>query len=527
MRNFHFPGRSPTYSTNGMVATSHPIASKTALLTLEKGGNAIDAAIAAALVLPICEPQMTGLFGDMFALIKHPNSGKIIGLNGSGRSPNNLTAETIRSMGQNKITASSPHSITLPGAVIAFETLANDFSQLGLAEACKPAIHYAETGIPVAPRVAFDWEIGAEKLLNNARNHYLINGMPPKPGQIFRAPFQAKVLRKIAKEGSKGFYSGDVAADLVTSLQNIGGLHTMEDFEKVNCDYVDPISTEYRDTILTELPPNGQGATALLLANILSNFDYSELDPLGSARVHLEAEASKLAYTARNRFIADPNYLTKSINSFFDKPTSKNLANLIDLKKASSNLESPTEEVHLDTVLVTVVDKNRCAVSLIFSIFHSFGSGHASEKYGLIFQNRGSGFTLEKNHPNELDGNKRPLHTIIPAMLEKNNEVILTYGVMGGQYQPAGHVRILSNLVDYGLDIQAAIDSPRCFADSSGLLLEHGYDKNIVKQLQALGHKVIQPEAPLGGAQGIFIDNKLGVLIGGSDPRKDGMAIGY
>ena len=527
MRNFHLPGRSPTYSSKGMVATSHPIASQAALRALEKGGNAIDAALAAALVLPICEPQMTGLYGDMFALINHPDHDEIIGINGSGKSPAALSADLLRSNNNNKIPANSPHSITLPGAVIAFETLANDFSELGLEEACKPAIHYAEYGIPVAPRVAFDWKNNADRLIGHARKHYLIDGLPPKTGQVFKAPKQAEVLRKIAKHGAKGFYDGDVAQDIITSLQNIGGLQTLVDLDNVTCEYVNPISANYGGVKLIELPPNGQGATALLLAQILSNFDQSQLDPKGYERVHLEAEASKLAYTARNQLLADPNYLSSSVETFFEQKFASELAQKINLKKASSNLESQTEEVHLDTVLITVVDKNRCAVSLIFSIFHAFGSGHASEKYGLIFQNRGSGFTLQKNHPNELAGEKRPLHTIIPAMVQKNNELLLVYGVMGGQYQPAGHVRILSNIIDHGLDIQSAIDYPRSFPDSSGLLLEEGYSSKIGDQLKTMGHQIIRPNAPLGGAQGILIDHTRDILIGGSDPRKDGMAIGY
>ena len=527
MRNFHYPGRSPTFSTNGMVATSHPLATKTALQSLEKGGNAVDAALAAALILPICEPQMTGLFGDMFALIKRPNSSEIIGLNGSGKSPISQTSDALREKGLNKIAANSPHSITLPGAINAFETLANDFSNLGLAEACKPGIYYAEHGVPVAPRVAFDWCNNAGTLLNQAKDHYLFDGSPPKVGQVFRAPLQAKVLQKIAKNGSKGFYEGEVGDDLLTSLKRLGGYHTSSDFRDVSCEYVKPISTFYRDTKLIELPPNGQGATALLLAQILSNFDYSKMDPFDYQRIHLETEATKLAYKARNRLIADARCLNTDIEDFFDPATASKLATTINLEKASPSIKSQTEEVHLDTVLISVVDKNRCAVSLIFSIFHAFGSGHCSEKFGLLFHNRGAGFTLERKHPNELAGGKRPLHTIIPAMVERNDELLLVYGVMGGQYQPAGHVRILSNLIDYGHDIQTAIDSPRSFADSSGLILEQGYDKKLINQLQSMGHQVIQPITPLGGAQGIFIDSKLGVLVGGSDPRKDGLAIGY
>ena len=527
MRNFHYPGRSPVYSTNGMVATSHPIASKTALNALENGGNAVDAAIAAALVLPICEPQMTGLYGDMFALVKLAGSEKIIGLNGSGKSPSALNSSILRKEGHTVVGVNSAHSITLPGAISAFEKLAEDFSVLGLAEACKPAIYYAENGVPVAPRVAFDWEKSSSTLSPNSRKHYLINGRVPRIGDIFKAPLQSDVLRKIAKQGAKGFYTGAVADDLISSLKNLGGMHTMEDLYNVSCDYVDPISAHYNGVDLVELPPNGQGATALLLSKILSNFDYSDLDLLGSERVHLETEASKLAYNARNLFIGDQDYMQREINTFFDDKSSSNLANLIDLKKASPNLKSQTEEVHLDTVLVTVVDKNRCAVSLIFSIFHAFGSGHSSEKYGLLFQNRGAGFTLEKDHPNELIGNKRPLHTIIPAMVKRNGELMMAYGVMGGQYQPAGHVRILSNIIDYGLNIQDSIDSPRSFSDSSGLLLEQGYDHKVASDLTEMGHAIIRPSAPLGGAQAIVIDDEQGTLIGGSDARKDGLALGY
>ena len=527
MRNFHYPGRSPVYSTNGMVASSHPIASKTALLALENGGNAVDAAIAAALVLPICEPQMTGLYGDMFALVKLAGSEKIIGLNGSGKSPAALNSAILRTRGQRTVGVNSAHAITLPGAISAFEKLAEDFSKLGLAEACKPAIYYAENGIPVAPRVAFDWEKSSSVLSANSKRHYLINGRVPKVGEIFKAPLQSEVLKKISKCGAKGFYSGEVGEDLIKSLKKIGGLHTMEDLHNVSCEYVEPISAHYNGVDLIELPPNGQGATALLLSKILSHFDYSKLDLLGPERVHLEAEASKLAYSARNQFIGDQDYMTKGINTFFNDQSASSLANLINLKKASPNLKSQTEEVHLDTVLITVVDKNRCAVSLIFSIFHAFGSGHSSEKYGLLFQNRGAGFTLEKDHPNELVGSKRPLHTIIPAMVKRKGELMLAYGVMGGQYQPAGHVRVLSNLIDFELDIQNAIDCPRSFSDSTGLLLEKGYEQNVASDLEKMGHTVIRPEAPLGGAQAILIDNTLGTLTGGSDARKDGLALGY
>ena len=527
MRDFHEPGRSTVYATDGMVATSHPIASKVAIDTLQSGGNAIDAALAAALLLPICEPQMTGLCGDMFALVKLPGSEKVIGLNSSGKSPKNITGQKLRQLGMDLVPSDSPHAITMPGAIAGFETLAQDFSNFGLSTACQPAIHYAKQGIPVSPRVAFDWKRNESALSEKARCHYLIDGKVPEEGNLFKAPLQAKVLEKIATFGAKGFYEGDVGKDIVKSLQNLGGFHTADDLVQVSSEYVNPWSSTYRNVELIELPPNGQGATALLLANILSNFSLIDLDPFGYERIHLEAEASKLAYKMRNQYLSDRDSLPQNFSTVLTAPFARKLASSININKASPNLSRSTEEFHLDTVLLTVVDKNRCAISLIFSIFHAFGSGHVSEKYGLLFQNRGAGFTLEKNHPNELAGAKKPLHTIIPAMVKKNGKLIMTYGVMGGQYQPVGHVRILSNLIDYKNDIQSSIDMPRSFADSSGLILENGYDDSVAVKLKDLGHSIIRPEAPLGGAQAILINQSDNVLIGASDGRKDGIAIGF
>ena len=527
MRNFQKPGRSSVYSSNGMVATSHPLASKVALDSLNRGGNAVDAALAAALVLPICEPHMTGLCGDMFALLKLPNSEKIVGLNSSGRSPKRLTADALRCKGIKKISADSPHAVTMPGAIAGFERLAKDFSNLGLSAACEPAISYAKKGVPVAPRVAFDWKRNANALSEHSKQHYLINGQVPSEGAIFKAPLQAEVLEQISSRGARGFYGGDVGDDIIKSLKNLGGYHTLEDLANVSCNYVEPWVSNYRNVELIELPPNGQGATALLLGNILSNFELNTMDPIGYQRVHVEAEASKLAYQMRNKHIADEKFLQNDFKLTLSQKYAKDLARLINLNYASPDLQSSTEEFHLDTVLLTVVDKNRCAISLIFSIFHAFGSGHSSEKYGLLFQNRGAGFTMEKNHPNELAGGKRPLHTIIPAMVRNNGRLILSYGVMGGQYQPVGHVRILSNLIDYKMDLQEAIDMPRTFADSSGLLVEEGYDETVLAKLRAMGHNIVSPESPLGGAQAIFIDNNKNTLVGASDPRKDGLAIGF
>jgi len=526
MRDFQTPGRSAVYASNGMVATSHPLASKVAMDALQAGGNAVDAALAAALMLPLCEPQSTGLFGDAFALVKPAGSETILGLNGSGPAPRGLSAEAMRGQGLAVVPPHDARAVTLPGAVALFDRLAEDHGRIGLAAAIAPAMRYAEEGVPVAPRVASDWQAAAADLSGVARRFYLLDGVAPRPGQVFRAPGQAKVLRRIAAEGAKGFYQGEVAEDLVASLRALGGSHTLEDFAAVTVEAAEPIASQYRDVELVELPPNGQGATALLMAKILGHFDLTALDPLGAERAHLEAEATKLAYDARNRFVADPRLAPDRLDHLLSDATAAALAGLIDPSRAMPDPAALTEAVHRDTVYLTVVDRDRCAISLIFSIFHSFGSGLASERFGLLFQNRGAGFTLAAGHPNEAAGGKRPMHTIIPAMLRGDRKLLMAFGVMGGQYQPTGQVRVLTNLIDYGMDLQTAVDAPRSFADAEGLHLERGYRAQTAAKLAVLGHRVIHGDSPLGGAQAIWIDASAGVLIGASDPRKDGCALG-
>lgn len=525
MRDFHLPGRSAVFVENGLCATSHPLAAKVAIQMLEAGGNAADAAIAAAILLGICEPQMTGLGGDCFVLIKPAGSDDIKALNGSGRAPKGLNALTMRDQGHTNVPIHAPEAVTIPGAVDAFCTLSKDWGRLGLKAALAPAIHYAEQGVPVAPRTAFDWAGDAATLQGKARDFYLIDGHAPKPGQIFRAPGQAEVLRRIAADGRAGFYEGEVAKDMVTSLQALGGVHTLDDFEATKCDYVTPISGTYKGVELIEHPPNGHGATAILMMNILSHFDLPQMDPAGALRAHIEAEAAKLAYDTRNRIVADANYTTR-LEHMLSPETAAKLASLINPNRAMANVTEISEAVHRDTVYLTVVDRDRMAVSLIYSVFHGFGSGLASDKFGINFQNRGAGFTLEHGHPNEAGGGKRPLHTIIPAMLKRNGRVVMPFGVMGGPYQPNGHARVLSNLVDYGMDLQTMLDAPRSFADAGEMKVERGYDDAVKAQLAEMGHNVTTPDTPIGGAQAIWMDDS-GVLIGASDPRKDGCALGY
>jgi gamma-glutamyltranspeptidase/glutathione hydrolase len=393
-----------------------------------------------------------------------------------------------------------------------------------LADLLAPAIHHAEAGVPVAPRVAFDWA-RATHLRGAARDHYLLGSQAPRVGQIFRAPGQAEVLRRIAREGRAGFYEGEVAQDMLDSLRALGGTHTADDFAATRATWGDPIEGQYRGLDLLEHAPNGQGATANLILNILSHFDLAALDPLGPERAHLEAEATKLGYDARNRIIADPDFTTRLAHMLAPETAAK-LAALIDPAHVLPDVAPLTEEIHRDTVLLTVVDRDRMAVTLIYSIFHPFGSGMASNKFGLIFQNRGAGFNLTAGHPNELAGGKRPMHTIIPAMLRDQGRITIPFGVMGGAYQPVGHARFVSNLRDYAMTPQDAIDAPRSFTENGTLTLETSYPDATAAALATLGHKVARAEGPIGGAQAIDIGAD-GVLIGASDPRKDGCALGY
>ncbi len=524
MRDLHLPGRSGVYAQNGICATSHPIAAQVAIEVLKSGGNAADAALAGALVLGIAEPQMTGIGGDCFVLVKPAGSEEIVALNGSGRAPKGLDAAALRAKGMTAIPTQGIEAVTLPGAIDAFCRLNADFGLKSLAEVVAPAIHYADEGIPVAPRVAFDWADDLPCLKGAARDFYTLQGQAPAIGQIFRAPGQAEVLRRIAKEGRAGFYEGEVAEDMITSLQALGGSHTQDDLSATACTYTAPVSGPYQGIELVEHPPNGQGATAILLLNILKHFDLKGMSPFGTQRAHIEAEATKLAYDARNRFIADPDHTTR-LAHMLSADTAAKLAAMIDPHRAMPDAAPLTEAVHRDTIYITVVDRDRMAVSLIYSIFWGFGSGFASSKFGINFQNRGAGFTLAEGHPNEAGPGKRPMHTIIPGMLKKEGRTIMPFGVMGGAYQPTGHARFVSNIVDYGMDPQSAIDAPRCFTGANGMEVERGYSETVRAELAAMGHKVSVPDTPLGGAQAILIDS--GLLIGASDPRKDGCALGY
>ncbi|MEO3413515.1 gamma-glutamyltransferase family protein [Roseovarius sp. CAU 1744] len=525
MRDYHLPGRSPVLATEGMCATSHPLAANAAIDIMKRGGNAMDAAIAGAVLLGICEPQMTGIGGDCFVLFNTPGSDDVQAFNGSGRAPAAASADDLRADGHETVPPQSAAAVTLPGAVDAFCQLCAAHGKLGLDAVLAPAIHYADAGVPVAPRVAFDWPTSGKILQGHGITHFMAGGLPLKTGQIFRAPGQAEVLRRIARDGRDAFYTGEVADDMLAALREAGGAHTAQDFASVTGMATMPVSGTYRDVELLEHPPNGQGATAILILNILKHFDIAALDPLGSMRAHIETEASKLAYDLRNRLIADPDH-TARLDLMLAPETAAKLAASIDPRKAIADVMPVTEAVHRDTVYITVVDRDRMAVSLIYSIFHGFGSGIASEKFGILLQNRGAGFNLIPGHPNEYGAGKRPMHTIIPAILRENGRVSMPFGVMGGQYQSCGHARFVTNMLDFGMDAQTAIDAPRCFADAGELRVERGYSQKTRTELAELGHNVVIPDGAIGGAQAILIHEN-GVLEGASDPRKDGCALGY
>ena len=526
-RDFHLPGRSPVYACDGMAATSHPLATLAAVETLKSGGNAADAAVAAVATLCVVEPAMTGIGGDCFCLVAKPDQ-PVWGYNGSGRAGAAVTSEKLRAAGMGrKIPATSPHAVTVPGAIDAWEAILKTHGRFGLDRALQHAIGYAENGFPIAQRVAFDWANVVDKLKPHAGSvkYYLPNGKAPALGSTLKLPALAATLKAIAAGGAKAFYQGAIAADIAATVQAAGGWLVAEDLARHTGDVVTPISTNYRGLDVVELPPNGQGLTALVLLNILEQFDIAKLDPLGTDRLHLMLEAARLAFGVRDTHIADPAYMRQSVESLLDKDFAKALSKRIDLGKRVPMPKAPTPGS--DTIYLTVVDRDRTAVSLINSLYSAFGTGMCTEKTGVMLHNRGTGFVTEQGHPNEIAPDKRPMHTIIPALAMRNGRCEMPFGVMGADYQPMGHAHVITNMIDYGMDVQAAIDLPRMFFEGETTEVERGVPAATIDGLKSRGHTVAFRPAPLGGGQAIQIDWDRGVLIGGSDPRKDGCALGY
>jgi gamma-glutamyltranspeptidase/glutathione hydrolase len=525
-RDFHLPGRSPVIAGEGMAATSHPLATLAAIDVMRLGGNAVDAAVTAVAVLCVIEPHMTGIGGDCFTLIAEPGK-PVWGYNGCGRSGAKASTEALLGKGMREIEPTSPHAVNVPGAIEAWDAILKAHGTWPLSRALEPAIHYAEFGFPVAARVSSDWKGLAGKLGNSpgATKHYLPGGRAPDEGDIVKLPALAATLKAIAKDGARAFYEGPIAQDMVTTLEAMGSVLTLEDFANHRGEAPTPISTNYRGIDLVEIPPNTQGLTALVTLNILENFDMAALEPLGPERFHLMLEAARMGYAVRDTHIAEPSQMRVATAALNDKAFAKTLAAKIDRGKRIPLPQAPTPGS--DTVYLTVVDRDRRAISIINSLYSSFGTAICTEKTGVMFNNRGSGFVLNPGHPNTLGPGKRPMHTIIPALAMRDGRCDTTFGVMGAHFQPMGHVQMVLNLYDYGMDIQSAIDAPRAFFEGDSTLIERGMPAATVEGLKALGHRIVTAPSPWGGAQAIRIDWRRGVLIGGSEPRKDGCALGY
>ena len=532
MRDFHLPGRSPVFGINGMAATSMPAATLTALDVLRAGGNALDAAVAAAAVLGVIEPQSTGIGGDCFCLYAPAGTGRVVALNGSGRAGSAYTIDWFEGQGIAAIENTSPHAVTIPGAVNAWETLLAAHGTKGLGELLQPAIRFAEDGWPVGSKVSFDWSRAEAKLRKNGADAFLPNGSAPKPGDRFIQPELAATLRAIAKNGARAFYEGPIAVDMVAALRQEGGQQTEADFAggQDNAHFVTPIQTHWRGYDVYQCPPNGSGLLVLMMLGILGGLETPAEGPLSVKRLHRHAEAARLVYRDRDAFLADPVQSNVPVAQLTSGQYLTGLRNLIDDGRAMPHMPAAGETMlppHRDTVYLTVVDRDGNACSFINSLFEGFGSGILAPGCGVMLQNRGFGFRVERGHPNCIAPGKRPMHTIIPGMVMKDGEAVMAYGVMGGHFQPMGQSLFLTNMMEFGMDIQEALDFPRLFPYQGKLQLERGIPDAVANELARLGHTVEIPERPHGGGQAIWIDRTRGFLVGGSDPRKDGLALGY
>jgi len=528
MRNFQLAGRSTVHAQNAMVATSHPLAALAAIEVLRSGGAAADAAVAASALLAVIEPQSTGIGGDCFALVQPKGEGRIVAYNGSGRAPQAAEASWYLERNIRAIPLTSAHAVSIPGAVDAWATILRNHGRLGLDRLLQPAIEAAEQGYVVAPRIAFDWKNQFEKLKKgtNTLRYLLPHGRPAVAGDVIRQPELGRTLRAIAKDGRDAFYTGAVAEDMVETLRGIGGLHTLEDFAAHSTETTVPIGTLYKGHDVWQCPPNGPGITMLVMLNVLQRFDLTKFPAVSVERFHLEAEAARIAYMMREQYIGDPAYADVDVVRILSQEFADEYGSQIRMDRLL-DLPVVTPPMNPSTVYITVVDRDRNVCSFINSIAHSFGSAIVSNKTGILLQNRGGGFRIQPGHPNCIAPGKRPLHTIIPGLVTKAGRAEMSFGVMGGQYQPVGQVHVLTNMLDYGCDVQEAIDMPRGLHYEGIFQLEDGVPAAVVEGLKKLGHKTTSVVSPLGGGQAIQIDWDKGTLTGGSDPRKDGCALGY
>ena len=529
--------RSPVLALNGMVATSQPLAAQAGLQILMQGGNAVDAAVAAAATLNVVEPESTGVGGDMFALVRHAREKKVHALNGSGRAPGAASIDRLRAAGHRQMPQDGPFSVSIPGTVHGWETILAEHGTMPLAEALAPAIRYAEEGFPVSDYIAYQWSGQGPRL--SARpggDEMLLNGRPPVQGEVMKLPTLAKTLRAIAEGGSDAFYRGEIAEKIAAFVQEQGGWITTEDLAAHTSDWDEAISTEYRGVTCWECPPNGQGIAALEALNIVEGFDVKGMGPQSVSRYHHLIEAMRLAFADAYRYVADPRMADVPITELTDKGWAAHRREMIDPERAMPH--APHGDITAfgngrggDTVYVSVVDGQGNACSFINSVYINFGSGLVVPGTGIVLQNRAALFSLDADHPNALTPGKRPYHTIIPAMATKDDELYLCYGVMGGFMQPQGHLQVMTNMVDFGMEPQAALNALRFQVIGDTTIIEEGLAPEVIGGLQALGHRLemIQGHARvgMGGGQVIQRNPETGVLWAGSEPRKDGCAIGY
>ncbi len=525
-------GRPTVLATNGMIATPHYLATFAGLEILRQGGNAVDAAVAANAVLTVVYPHMCSVGGDAFFLIWEPREGRLLGLNGSGRAPRGLSAGLLQERGYREVPAKSPWAVTVPGAVDAWEQVLARCGTRPLGELLQPAIGYAERGFPVSRQVAQAIAAEAPRFREQpeAAQQFLPEGRPLRPGELLRQPQLAASLRLIAEEGAEAFYRGSLAARVVETVQQAGGCLTLEDLASHRSEWVEPLRTSYRDVEVVELPPNTQGITALQLVNLAEGFAVRELGWGSAQLLHLLLEAKKLAFADRDRYLGDPAFVEVPVGRLLDKAYAAELRRRIDPEQASV---PPAPSWDSDTIALCVVDREGRAVSLIQSLYQSFGSGLVAA--GIVLHNRGACFVLDERSPNVLAPGKRPLHTLIPGMVLRNGRPWVVLGTMGGHSQPVIHLQLIMGLVDIGFSAQETIEAPRWVSRrepgdwGETVYLEPALAERVATELARRGHRieVTGPWSSLMGHAHCIVIEEAGVLAGGSDPRAEGCALGW
>ncbi|MBM3942341.1 MAG: gamma-glutamyltransferase [SAR202 cluster bacterium] len=524
--------RSTVLARKGMVATSQPLAAQAGLQTLMQGGNAVDAAVTAAAVLNVVEPESTGIGGDMFALVWDNRKKQVYALNGSGRAPAAASIASLRAKGFRQVPSIGVHSVTVPGTVHGWETILKAHGSMPISQVLKPAISYAEDGFPVSDIIANQWSSQGPKLARlPSGQEFLLEGRPPRHGEVMKLPTLGRTLRAIAEGGAQAFYTGPIAEGIAAFMQEQGGCMTVEDLASHTSDWDEPIRTDYRGVTCWECPPNGQGIAALEALNIAEGFDIQGMGLQTASAYHHLIESMRLAFADAFRYVADPRQARVPIDELTSKEYAASRRQLISSQRAMTSAPYGKVMAGSDTVYISAVDGQGNACSFINSIFVNFGSGLVAPGTGIVLHNRGSLFSLDPNHPNALEPGKRPFHTIIPALATREGELYLCYGVMGGLMQPQGHLQVISNMVDFGLDAQDALNALRFQVVEDGVCLEEGLSENTLQELSRMGHRIhlmtSYQRVGMGGGQVIQRDLDTGVLWGGSEPRKDGCAIGW